>query len=191
MRFPKSALIGLAAGSALLLSACRGLAPSPPPAASASWIPAGYVEGVPFYPEEKYQCGPASLAAVLNYWGQRTSVEEVAEEIYLPEHKGSLSIDLWRYATARGFEAQMRQGSLELLAEQVSRRRPVIAFLNRGFRFMPVGHFLVVVGIDPDQEEIIAYSGTEKDKRISFDKFLGSWEKTDYWSLLIRPKGQG
>ncbi|HLB02506.1 MAG TPA: C39 family peptidase, partial [Nitrospiria bacterium] len=40
-----------------------------------------YVEGVPFYPQKEYQCGPASLAAVLNYFGQAVSPEEIAEAI--------------------------------------------------------------------------------------------------------------
>ena len=41
-----------------------------------------YVEGVSFYPQTEYQCGPASLAAVLNYWGKSVSPEEIAEAIF-------------------------------------------------------------------------------------------------------------
>lgn len=27
------------------------------------------IKKVPFYPQETFQCGPASMAEVLNYWG--------------------------------------------------------------------------------------------------------------------------
>ncbi len=146
-----------------------------------------YVEGVPFYPQKKYQCGPASLAEVLNYWGQTISPEQIAQAIYLPRLKGSLSLDLWRYARDQGLDARMQEGSLENLQAHLARKQPVIAFLNLGFTFFPIGHFLVVVGLDPEQQVVIAYSGTEKDKRIPYKKFLSDWKKTDYWSLVITP----
>ena len=147
-----------------------------------------YVEGVPFYPQKEYQCGPASLAAVLNYWGQSVSPEQIAQAIYLPPLKGSLSLDLWRYAREQGFDARMQQGSLETLQAHLSRKQPVIAFLNLGFTFFPIGHFVVVVGLDPEHQAVIAYSGTKKDKRISYKKFISDWKKTQYWSLIITPK---
>ena len=147
-----------------------------------------YVKQVPFYPQTQYQCGPASLATVLNYWGRHVTPEQIAQEIYRPGMKGTLSLDLWQYAKAQDFQASVRQGSWEFLETQVSRERPIIAFLNLGFRQVPLGHFLVVVGVDPDNKSVIAYSGVEKNQRIPFDRFKEAWEKTNYWSLLIEPQ---
>ena len=147
-----------------------------------------YVKQVPFYPQTQYQCGPASLATVLNYWGRHVTPEQIAQEIYRPGMKGTLSLDLWQYAKAQDFQASVRQGSWEFLETQVSRERPIIAFLNLGFRQVPLGHFLVVVGVDPDNKSVIAYSGVEKNQRIPFDRFKKAWEKTNYWSLLIEPQ---
>jgi ABC-type bacteriocin/lantibiotic exporter with double-glycine peptidase domain len=147
-----------------------------------------YVKEVPFYPQTQYQCGPASLATVLNYWGRHVTPEQIAQEIYRPGMKGTLSLDLWQYAKAKDFQASVRQGSWEFLETQVSRERPIIAFLNLGFRLVPLGHFLVVVGVDPEDKSVIAYSGVEKNQRIPFDRFKEAWEKTNYWSLLIEPQ---
>ena len=147
-----------------------------------------YVKQVPFYPQTQYQCGPASLATVLNYWGRHVTPEQIAQEIYRPGMKGTLSLDLWQYAKTQGLQASVRQGSWEFLETQVSRERPIIAFLNLGFRQVPLGHFLVVVGVDPDNKSVIAYSGVEKNQRIPFDRFKKAWEKTNYWSLLIEPQ---
>ena len=147
-----------------------------------------YVKQVPFYPQTQYQCGPASLATVLNYWGRHVTPEQIAQEIYRPGMKGTLSLDLWRYAQTQDLQASVRQGSWEFLETQVTRERPIIAFLNFGFRQVPLGHFLVVVGVDPDDKSVIAYSGVDKNQRIPFDRFRAAWEKTNYWSLLIEPK---
>ena len=149
---------------------------------------ARYVKQVPFYPQTQYQCGPASLATVLNYWGRHVTPEQIAQEIYRPGMKGTLSLDLWQYAKAQDFQASVRQGSWEFLETQVSRERPIIAFLNLGFRQVHLGHFLVVVGVDPEDKSVIAYSGVEKNQRIPFDRFKKAWEKTNYWSLLIEPQ---
>ena len=150
-----------------------------------------YVQQVPFHPQTQYQCGPASLAAVLNFWGRHVTPEDIGREIYRPEMKGTLSLDLWQYAKAQNLQASIRQGSWEFLESQVSRQRPVIAFLNLGFQQVPVGHFLVVVGLDPDDKSVIAYSGKEKNQRIPYERFKHAWEKTNYWSLLIEPTHVG
>jgi ABC-type bacteriocin/lantibiotic exporter with double-glycine peptidase domain len=147
-----------------------------------------YVKGVPFFPQLEAQCGPASLAAVLNYWGETVSPEDIAREIYVPRLRGSLSLDLWRYAQAKRFDASIHRGSLEYLQSHLMLNEPIVASLNLGYRLVPLGHFLVVVGLDPAEGTVITYSGTEKNSRIPFDEFLSAWEKTGYWALLVKPK---
>jgi ABC-type bacteriocin/lantibiotic exporter with double-glycine peptidase domain len=146
-----------------------------------------YVEGVPFYPQLEAQCGPASLAAVLNYWGKEVSPEQIARDIYVPRLKGSLSLDLWRYARTQNFEATIDRGSLEYLQAHLMNNEPIVASLNLGYRLLPLGHYLVVVGLDPHERMVIAYSGTERNSRIPFDQFLSAWKKTGYWALLVKP----
>jgi ABC-type bacteriocin/lantibiotic exporter with double-glycine peptidase domain len=147
-----------------------------------------YISGVPFYPQLAYQCGPASLAAVLNYWGDQVTPDEIARAIYSPRLKGTLSLDMWQYARAQQFQADMRRGSLEDLKAHVHANIPVIAFLNLGYEWLPGGHFVVVVGLDPDKGFVITYSGKEQDSRISYDRFLKAWQKTNFWTLVVRPK---
>ena len=147
-----------------------------------------YVSGVPFYPQQAYQCGPASLVAVLNYWGKPVTPDDIATAIYSPRLKGTLSLDMWQYALAQDLQADMRNGSLEDLKGHLEQHVPVIAFLNLGYRWLPVGHFVVVVGLDPDARSVITYSGTEQNSRISYDRFLEAWQKTKFWALVVRPK---
>lgn len=149
-----------------------------------------YISGVPFYPQVAYQCGPASLAAVLNYWGRRVTPDEIATAIYSPRLKGTLSLDMWQYARAQQFQADMRRGSLEDLKAHVHANIPVIAFLNLGYEWLPGGHFVVVVGLDPDKRSVITYSAQEQNSRIPYDRFLNAWRKTNFWTLVVRPKSE-
>ncbi|MGO9379726.1 MAG: C39 family peptidase [Dissulfurispiraceae bacterium] len=40
------------------------------------------IRDVPFFPQEDYQCGPASLAGVLHFWKSDVSVVEIAGQIF-------------------------------------------------------------------------------------------------------------
>src|SRR3972149_12481 len=61
-----------------------------------------YVQDVPFYPGEEYQCGPSVLAGALNYLGYDIKPEDISEEIYLHGIKGTLNIDMISFARRMG-----------------------------------------------------------------------------------------
>lgn len=149
-----------------------------------------YIQQVPFYPQRQYECGPASMAAVMNFWGRSVTPEQIGEQIYRPKLRGTLSIDLWQYAKAQHFLASIHRGSWDFLEQQMSRKRPIIAFLNLGFRQVPIGHFLVVVGLDPGERSVIVYSGGDRNLHIPYDRFEAAWEKTNYWALLVEPEAK-
>jgi ABC-type bacteriocin/lantibiotic exporter with double-glycine peptidase domain len=164
-------------------SSTGSLAPPEDPAPSNTL----YISGVPFFPQLADQCGPASLAAVLNYWGKGVTPDEIATAIYSPRLKGTLSLDMWQYAQNQQLQADMRKGSIEDLERHLTNHIPVIAFLNLGFDWLPVGHFVVVVGLDQMDRAIITYNGKTQNSRISYDRFLHAWQKTNYWTLVVQP----
>lgn len=143
------------------------------------------IKGIPFFPQEEYQCGPASLAGVLNFWGIKISPEDIAREIYSPAAKGTLNMDLFFYAQKKGLPAQQYQGSLEDIKKNISAGIPLIVQVDYGFLFYERIHFMVVVGYN--NEGIIANSGLEKNKFILLSSFLKSWKKSNYWTLRIAP----
>jgi len=174
----------------LLIFPCLGWAsagidasPLPPPSITHT------ITGVPFFPQKEYRCGPASLASVLAYWGEEVSLEALTDEVYLPKLKGALPLDLERAARARGLDVQTYRGSLADLRNHIALDHPVIAFLNLGSRIFPNGHFIVVTGYNDQDRKIFAHSITEPNKAVAYDEFVEGWAKTDFWMLLIHPKG--
>jgi ABC-type bacteriocin/lantibiotic exporter with double-glycine peptidase domain len=143
------------------------------------------LEGVPFFPQEAYQCGPASLASVLNYWGLPISPEEIAEEIFSKGARGTLNLDMFLYVQRKGLKANQDRGSPESLKRDIDAGRPVIVLVDLGFWVVRQGHYMVVFGYG--KQGVIVHSGREQRKLIPWTSFLKSWEKTKFWMLRITP----
>lgn len=152
------------------------------PRASSS---AKLVEGVPFYAQERYQCGPASLAGVLNFWGADVTPAEIADNIYSPTAKGTLDIDILIYARKSGFEARQFRGSISEVKASIDAGYPLIVFVDLGISLYRQGHFMVVVGYT--EEGFIVNSGRQEREYLPIDRFMRTWKKTDFWTLLIKP----
>lgn len=146
------------------------------------------IENVPFHPQTTYQCGPASLAGVLNYWGVKVTPDEIAGEIYSESARGTLSIDMVLYAQGRGLKATQYEGDIEDLRKNIDSGHPIIVLVDYGFSFYQMNHFMVVIGYD--EHGVIVNSGKDKYKFISEKDFIKAWKKTKFWTLLIRSRQQ-
>jgi ABC-type bacteriocin/lantibiotic exporter with double-glycine peptidase domain len=141
------------------------------------------IEDVPFYPQEKFQCGPASLAGVLNYRGIPVSPGDIAGEIYSPSARGTLTLDLAFYAEGKGVRARQYHGSIEDLKKHIDSGNPLIVMVDYGFLVYQINHFMVVVGYD--DTHIVVNSGRERYKLLSLKGFLKTWAKTNFWTLEL------
>lgn len=142
---------------------------------------------VPFFPDNTDQCGPSALASVLEYWGKPAEPELLRQEIYQARLKGSLALDLLLAAGSRGLSAELVNGSLAKVREELDSGRPLIAFVNAGYSFYPAGHYLVITGYDDRRQCLIVHSGMKRSQRIPYGKFERQWQKTERWALLIQP----
>lgn len=144
-----------------------------------------FIENVPFYPQKKYQCGPAALAAVLNYWGVSVSSQEVSDEIFSKSARGTLTIDMVVYAQKMGLKATYYKGDIENIKRNISDGFPTIVLVDLGFAVYKANHFMVVIGYN--QHGVIVNSGKHRHKLFSWKDFRKAWEKTNFWTLLVTP----
>lgn len=140
---------------------------------------------VPFFPDRRDQWGPAALAGVLGYWGRPAEPAALRREIYFPKQRGSVALDLTNAARARGLQAEMSTGSLEVLKRELDAGRPVIVLVNTGYRFLPVRNFMVVTGYNEWLGGVYAHFGPNKDAFLPYSMFEKDWEKAGRWLLLI------
>ena len=78
----------------VLISGCAGFRSSAH-LKKTGGIPAYFeLDGVPFFPQKAYQCGPAALAEALRWSGLSITPEQLTDEVFSPEKKGSLQAAL-------------------------------------------------------------------------------------------------
>jgi len=180
----------LAAGL-LLLTACAGPSAEALRAAVAAEPAAGQILPVPFFPQEEYQCGPAALASILTYWGVPADPGAIAEAIYLPRLKGTLSLDLLLYAERQGLRATLLPPSPDALKTALRAGRPVIALLNVGLPLVPTWHYVVLVGYADGPRAFVAHDGRHRERVFSYDDFTWRWQASGRWALLVVPPPGG
>lgn len=144
------------------------------------------LSAVPFYPQKKYQCGPAALAMALSWSGLQIGPDELTPQVYTPSLKGSLQPAMIAAARRRGKVAYPISG-VHALLQEIAAGHPVIVLQNLGLSWIPVWHYAVVIGYDFDADVIILHSGVTRQKKTSFKTFEHTWARGDHWGLLVLP----
>ena len=144
------------------------------------------IQNVPFYQSKAYQCGPASLASVLNFWGIAVSADDIAEEIYSESARGTLDVDMTLYAEGKGLRARQFKGSIKDIKRNIDMGYPLIVLVDYGFWVYQRNHFMVFIGYN--ERGVIVNSGTGRPELVAFEDLLRPWRRTNFWTLLITPQ---
>lgn len=172
---------GLAAVS-LLLAACQSLPPPVPESA-----PAGRQLEVPFFAQDRYQCGPASLAMVMGWAGITVTPEGLVPQVWLPKRKGSLAMELEGAARARGLLVYPVNTPKALFAE-VNAGHPVLVMQNLGFGFLPQWHYAVVTGYRDGGGKVVLNSGQDRNTTSYWNRFIRTWARARYRGFVTLPR---
>lgn len=181
----------LAVGCLLCLQGCTAAfqGKQAPNAFSEQLPPAVELEHAPFFPQTEHQCGPAALATVLQFYGIDVSPLQLTPLLYIPERKGSLQIEMAAAARRYGMLPYPLEADLEHLLAEIAAGYPVLVLQNLGFDWWPRWHYAVVIGYDVADRELVLRSGKTERWLTPFDTFMKTWERGDYWALVIVPAG--
>jgi len=173
---------------ALALSGCASMWPQTAKLREA--LPQGIPEkaeltGVPFFPQEEYQCGPAALATALAAFGVKVTPEDLVPQVYIPERKGSLQIEMLAAARRHGLVSYQLAPRFEDLLREVAAGNPVIVLQNLGIS--DGWHYAVAVGYDYDGGELILRSGTTERRVMAFTVHEVVWKRSGYWAMVALP----
>ena len=139
----------------------------------------------PFFPQERYQCGPAALATALAGSGVAVDLGALIDRVYLPGRQGSLQVEMLAASRIAGRIPYVVDGNLQTLRDELDAGRPVVVLQNLGIAAIPKWHYAVVVGIDTARNRIILRSGTDQRRIIRTKTFLRTWRRGDYWGFVV------
>ena len=158
---------------------------------SASLPPRMELETVPFFAQEEYQCGPAALAMALNAAGVKVTPDELTEQVYLPERKGSLQVEMLASARRHGVLAYELSPELKDVLAEVAAGNAVIVLQNQGlWSFYPYWHYAVVIGYDLEKKQILLHSGTRARRTMPLGLFEFLWIDGQRWSMVALAPGR-
>lgn len=145
------------------------------------------ISDVVFYPQERYQCGPASLAMVMQKAGVSADPAQLSEFLYLPQKQGSLQVEMLAATRRNGLLAYVLRPQLHDVLTEIAAGNPVIVLQNLALSWYPMWHYAVVIGYDLQTEEIILRSGTTHRLLLPFSTFEHTWARSQYWAMVALP----
>jgi hypothetical protein len=166
------------------LAGCFGLTPKPKIPPFTPPTDRKVIEKVPFFPDDTFLCGPATLAAALTFLGRPTTVAEVAAPLAKSGRKGSLAPDLVLWARDLGYRATFWATTPNEVIRLIKANNPVILQIDAGGP-IKMGHFVVALGYGP--EGLVVNSATVQRLILDWDDFLKRWTAFGRLAILVEP----
>lgn len=176
--------------SALLLHGCALVAPQSVDLTQrwpADLAPRVELADVPFFAQDEYQCGPASLATVMRYAGLPIEPRDLVPEVYLPARRGSLQVEMLAAARRHGLVSYALDGTLEGVLREVAAGTPVIVLQDFGVWPVKIWHYAVVVGFDRASDSIVMRSGLRERQVAPFAALEYTWKGSERWAMVATP----
>lgn len=145
------------------------------------------IDGVPRIKQLTNYCGPATLAAVLQCFGETTTQETVGKDVFDPVGGSTNGANMLYYARTKGYAAYTWNSSIGDVKKKLSQGAPVIV-LQQNSNTDRSGHYRVLTGyddatgkfavMDPYYDEIteMTYAQCEK-----------WWKPMGCWALVVVP----
>lgn len=144
------------------------------------------IAAVPFIEQQTAQCGPTTLAMVLEHYGENPDLDVLVSQILTKNKNGSLQANMIGGARRQGMMA-MTLNSFSDLIKEIDAGHPIIIFENLALSWWPQWHYAVVYGYDLDRQEVYLHTGKEQSTTISFAHLEADWSMGDYWGLVVLP----
>lgn len=143
----------------------------------------GWAVEVPFIAQKPGQCGPAALAMLANFYGQKVTPDDIASAIYLPDIHGTLTTDLAGYAQRFGLWVRQYRSTQADLRQKLAASIPMLVLGKFGDR----PHYFLVLGFDDFAKTVTVHTDQRANSAMPQEQFWRVWDRADRWALLVCP----
>ena len=162
-------------------------------------LPTSYkIAGVRPIRQGPRECGPTSMAMVLNFWGVPITKDEIWEKVRSFYGQFTDCTDMKNYFLGHGFETKVLSTSkYTKLQYFLYKGYPLIAY-TESRRYPGEGHVIVLIGYDekgfniidpgPGKFDFLTYEQFQKLHSIFISDPLGKPVCGPYWTLALCPK---
>jgi hypothetical protein len=148
------------------------------------------IASTPFHAQERYQCGPATLAMALGAAGFKVEPDALVSQVYVPQREGSFAPEMLAATRRNGALAMTIPPRMTALLTEVAAGNPVVVLENLSLPIIPVWHYAIVIGYDLDRQEVVLRSGTIERLPMSMSTFEHTWGRSDFWGMVALPPGR-
>lgn len=185
MRLRKNVKTSLLLACVLGLSACAGK-----PAKIQGLPERVELNGVPAFPSEAYQSGPAALASMLSVQGIVMTPGLLDKPLHLPGAEAELERNMQVLAREYGLLVYPLQDNLPTLLAQVAAGYPVMARITEGSTFWTAPRYVVIAGYNQQKGSVLLRSGKNRRLLMDFSAFESAWKSAGHWAVLIQRPSQ-
>jgi hypothetical protein len=130
---------------------------------------------------------PAALATALASAGVKVTPEELVSQVYVPERKGSLQVEMLAAPRGRGLVSWMLGPRFEDVLREVQAGTPVIVMQNYGLWPFDYWHYAVVVGFDREAQKVVLRSGEKSRLAMPMAVLEYTWKDSHRWAMVVVP----
>ena len=142
------------------------------------------LDGVPFFPQDDYQCGPAALAMLAQHAGVVVRPDELTAQVFVPGRQGAFTVEMLAAARRQALLAYPLRPRLEDVLREVASGNPVLVFQNLSLNVYPVWHYAVVIGFDRERNTVTLHSGETERLQMSMFTFERTWARGGHWAMV-------
>jgi len=132
-------------------------------------------------------CGAAAMSAVLGYWGQRATPEQIRLELHHAAGDGLRAGELTTYARGRGLDAYAFKGDFGDVLSELRKGRPMIIGVAKRYGDDLLAHYEVVVGVHPASQRVLTLDPARGWRQNTWYGFTSEWEPTGRVAIVVFP----
>lgn len=163
-----------------------------------SWLPiclfasttiprASKLNGVPRIKQKTNYCGPAVVAAVMQYYGATTTQDEVGQVVYDSTCGATNGADMLLFAREKGFSAYSWNSSFADARKKLAAGFPIIVLQQNSMTDVS-GHYRVLTGYDDTAEKFhVMDPYYDNITELSYADAEKMWKRMGNWALLVVP----